>query len=307
VRIERGLVRGDWPEIADNEGYWDPFSAYYDSAYYDNETPPPYMALVRCGTDDESVKRFVECYGPIGKDLSHDGRKGEFNLEDFKLEQWRFRFALRLSKSLSSASLLRDAMLEDVEGARRNARRIERAHAAKNAPRPRSGAWNHAVLGIANAINVPQLDAKGNPQTFSDSWYREVCDKIKTTDHQGLVYRARQYLAAQFLDKLEPVRLQLGFTDSGTPSLIAECNDDLLVAFYWMLATDFGANRAPRMCANCKEFFFSMRADATYCKKEGCNERGRRLLDWERNKENYNRNRRLKRRREKQQRRRTRK
>ena len=282
VRVEGGLIRGDWPKTSDEDGYWNPFREYYSS-----ETQPPYMALVHCGADDQSVKQFVERYGPIGRNRSTNSHEGIFDLEDFRIERWRFRFVSTLLR-LFRSDRLRPFLLEAVD------------HSWKNWSK--GAAWHHVTLAIASAVEAPLVDREGGAERkFDDAWCQEVRDKIGNTDLQRLMRHAQVYLAREFMNQLKSVRLRLDFPDTESPRLIGEC-EDLLTAFYWMLATDSDGDRAPQVCSNCKEFFFSTRADATYCAKKECSERGRRLLDWERNKEKYNRNRRLKRRLAKRQR-----
>ena len=130
------------------------------------------------------------------------------------------------------------------------------------------------------------LDDDGNPRNSeSKAIYG---NKLETCDDRTLVATVHHLLSQAFWGKLQSARPRLDFPRNEKPRLVVECRD-LLVSFYWMLATDLDKGRAPMVCAHCKKFFSSARKGATYCEKQACRERGRRQLDWDRNRDKYNR------------------
>jgi hypothetical protein len=301
VRIEDGAICGELPETTDADGYWDPFEAWYRGA-------EPYLHFAKCGDDDVSVKRFVERCGIFGQNLVSDHRKSVFRLADFKRERWLFAFWLHLCnlcrESPNRPAVLRQFLMKTVQEVANRVDRIAVARQKKPAPafrmgcEEREGSWRSVIGAIAHAAGLSILDDDGNPR---NSESKAIYNKLETCDDRTLVATAHHLLSQAFWGKLQSARPRLDFPRNEKPRLVVECRD-LLVSFYWMLATDLDKGRAPMVCAHCKKFFSSARKGATYCEKQACRERGRRQLDWDRNRDKYNRNRRLKRRKAKQQR-----
>jgi hypothetical protein len=273
ARVVGGEICGEWCENTENgNGYWNPFDTYYG-----DQRSRPYEVLSKCGTNDTSIVAFVGAYGPVGHDRSHDRRKGCFNIADFKLERFRFRFAMSLGGLRNRGPLLRRVVREAADLAWASAKAL---------PRDR-GKWGMIIKRYCDAA---RFDWPG------EDWYDKICVQIIKAGEDRLVSAAQFYIAAEIAEQTKGLRLTMTFPLNGGPRLLANC-PDLLTAFYWMLARDWEAGGAPLTCANCGDFFHSLRKGATYCMKQRCKVQGRKRLDWERNRAKYNqtRNRKLRR------------
>jgi hypothetical protein len=297
VEIARGQIRGEWAENeTTGNGYWRPFEDYYRSG------TRQYMELYNCGTDYARVKRFMENYGPITRDMSADYRKGSFSLADFLFERWCFRFAVALHGSMRSSNQLRRTFITAVKDVEDNTSNVQNDPDVQPRFYSRRGPWNQVFARICDVIGAMPINERGSIDSSGlAKMYGDVCQKIRETDDKRIVAAAQRYLTLQMNDRLKQAPPLFQFTDGNSSRLSANCQGDLLTAFYYMLASDWSQHRAPVFCAVCGEPFTPESVDATYCSKKRCRDTGRKRLNWARHGAKYVRTRRKKRQKERTQ------
>jgi hypothetical protein len=299
VEIARGEIRGEWAEIEKTgSGYWRPFEDYYKNG------TKHYMALYNCGTDEASVKRFMENYGPITQDLSADRRKGSFSLANFLFERWCFRFAVALHGLIRNPNHLRDVFIKAVKDVQENTSNVQNNPDVLPRFHRKPGKWYQVFARIRDVTGATPNSPK-NERGLVDSaglakMYEDVCQRIRKTRDERIVAAAQRYLMLEVNERLKQAWPLFRFTDGNSSRLSANCRD-LLTAFYYMLATDWSQHRAPVFCAVCGEPFTPESVDATYCRKRKCKEIGRKRLNWARHGAKYVRTRRKKRQKERRQ------
>lgn len=312
VRIEDGWVRADRPKPQQAERWWEPLDEYY------RLNRKSYLALAKCGDSEAAISRFLESYGTTVKDEQQTTpSEVVFRLADFRREKWCFAFAAILAGGLKKAESLRKIFLARLEQATRVAEASED-----------QGDWQHVIADIEWALGVsfkvpdptgggsgrPTLanppeqeptEQTGSPENYTSARLAVSKQRLGKTNEDQLARAARSYLTLVIGRRVRGrpgLNLNFGFSDDGKATFHIY-SEDLLDLFYWMLAQDIERERAPIRCASCGRFFFSDKKNAIYCpNRPKCRERGRRLLDWERNKAKYNENRRLKRLRKREQR-----
>jgi len=284
VEVTDGEIRGEFPMTTDSAGWWRPFDAYY------GEQTKPYMALVECGWDNEKVKRFLENYGPIGTNLQPSVKTGVYRLAEFHLEQWLLHFAVALSGLMGKAYLVQKALVKAIEDAHKNAERIERENKTRKTIES-AGAWRQIIRRIVIAARL--RSPKQEPPQETD-FIAYLTKHIDSLTERRLIATAHSYLTQELWRRLEKVRLFMEFPSGKQPRLMADC-PDTLTSFYFMLARDWDAGRAPLVCGYCKRFFIPQRKNASYCERSKCKEQGRKNANWERHKAKYARARKRKR------------
>jgi hypothetical protein len=154
--------------------------------------------------------------------------------------------------------------------------------------------WYLVIERIRWALNVPQ------PQGVTKAYLAVLVQKLKPhlqqVSERSLAEGAGCYLALAISERLRNVKVRFVCEADGSARLSAQCSDNLLTSFYWMLANDLATRRALTRCAYCGSFFLTAKQNVNYCPDNpDCNERGRRKLDWDKHRKRYNKNRRLKR------------
>ncbi len=299
VEIVGGEIRGEWAENENTgSGYWRPFEDYYRNG------TRHYMTLYKCGTDEASVKRFMENHGPITRDLSADRRKGSFSLANFLFERWCFRFAIALHGSMKNPNRLRAVFITAVKDVQDNTSKIQYHPGVLHRFHRKSGMWNQAFARICDVIGVtPNLSTneRGSVESAGRAkMYEDVCQKIRKTRDERIVAATQRYLTLEVNERLKQAPPLFRFTDGNSSCLSANCRD-LLTAFYYMLASDWSQHRAPVFCAVCDKPFAPESVDAIYCSNQRCKETGRKRLNWARHGAKYVRTRRKKRQKERRQ------
>lgn len=238
-----------------------------------------------CGNEPNRIANFLECHGSINPDREKKDGKNQVSirLSDFSREQWHFAFATELSAGLKNRAMLRSSFFKRLQQSARFCRSNDK------------GSWYSIFEKLRWALKVPQW-----PQNeIGDyvEWHRlRLKQKIREMSEEELAESASWYLSASITDRLEKIKMCFECEADGSAKVAVQCWSNLLNSFYWMLANDIGTNYGPRMCASCKQYFFSDKQNVSYCPdRSDCKERGRRKVDWARNKEKYNRNRRRKR------------
>lgn len=293
VRIEDGWVRADRPKSSQLERFWNPLEEYYQGQC-------PYLAVIRCKDAEALITSFLQNYGAIVEDQQRTTR-GEvvFRLEDFQRERWVFAFVVFLAGALKNPD-----SLEKSQSLRKLfEKRLEQAAEYVALSRGSQGEWQHVLEDVRWAFGSNQpSEPTYSPEEYAQVLVRILKDRLRKMSGEEVARAARSYLSrvigTRVRERLGP-NLNFGFDMNGRATLHIY-SENLLDLFYWMLAQDVRDRRTPVHCAYCGRVFLSNRKNEIYCPdRPRCKERGRRRLDWERNKDKYNRSRRLKRQREK--------
>jgi len=176
---------------------------------------------------------------------------------------------------------------------------------AVKAPQPNLIGENPIQLGFAkrDAYNDSSSD-RAKSQGFrnvlntaashTNAQYHSLCEHIGHVSPAALKEAARAYLTRALMQRLAKFKPVFEFEDDG-PRLYVHCEDNLLLSFYWMLASDLQGKRLPAICAVCRRFFKTTKVDAVYCPNPKCRETGRKRRSREKHGAKWNRNKRLKR------------
>lgn len=282
VKIADGWVHGELPNGSDAEHWWSPFEEYYASPEH-----PPFMGLLDCGAEERDVITFLESFGSIVEGgPGSDGRRTRFSIALFHFERLQFSFLVSLFSNRPNPNECRRLFREYLGCAGQNIQ--------NSAMRLAHGKWKQAIRSIWSATQQAEM-----PATYIDGrqdWTPVVnslntsMSKMKSSDLQRA---AHSYIGRTITTRIKGLQLACEAKPTGV-RLFAHC-DNVLQGFYWMLA-DYCARRDGRIstCASCHRVFIGQ---TKYCPdRPECKERGRRRLDWDRNSEKYNRNRRRNRR-----------
>jgi hypothetical protein len=268
VSIREGWIYAERPETTEESQWWKPVEVYYRAG-------KPYLALATCGETPGEIARFLQDYGAISVDRRCEGpNRVRFRLSEFDRERWCFAFAMDLASALKNPALLQDIFLTRADEA---AQRL----------------WHSAMERIRWALNVPR--PQETTKVYHAYLFRQLRGYLKQVSEKALGESAASYLTAVISERLRNIKVVFECEADGRARLSAQCFDDLLTSFYWMLANDLATHHGPARCAYCKRFFFTDKQNVAYCSRPECKERGRRKLDWARNKAKYNRTRRRKR------------
>jgi hypothetical protein len=268
VRFQGGWIYADRPDTTKENQWWYPLQAYYDGK-------KPYQALVEGGNRQSEIARFLRESGAISEERNRSGNWICFRLSEFNRERWLFAFAVELASGLKRPAALPALLLARAE------------EAATNCLERKPG-WYPVIEEIRDALNIPQPKKRTN---YFAEWLRQVKAYIPKMSEKALAESAAFYLTRSISERLRNIKVRFECEAAGSAWLSAQCFDNLLNSFYWMLANDLATRRAPCRCAYCERFFFSAKTNVRYCGRRKCKERGRRKVDWERNKKKYNRNR----------------
>ena len=274
VRIENGWVHATLPNAADSKHWWSPWKDYYS-----NPDEPPFLRLLQCKSSDREVVDFLQSCGSIVEDRL--GAKGRiaFRIALFHFEKWQFSFLAGLLREYQRPENLRRVFLEQLDDAEESLQKFKGPM--------EGGPWGQEVRGLWHTIN-----RNDPPQPVPLNALKSKLTKMEPANVQKA---ARLYIARIITEKVKKLRLAFEIGSSGW-RLYAH-SDDLLESLYWMLAEYFAGRKQLSRCAACGRVFVG---SGKYCAtKVECKELGRRRLDWQRNKDRYNRTRRLKRRRKK--------
>jgi len=274
VRFKDGWIYADPPDTAEESQWWKPIEAYYAGQR-------PYIALARCESTSGAVARFLETYGAITEEGARIApNQIRFRLSEFERERWLFAFAVELASRLKRPATLPALLLARAE------------EAATNCLERKPG-WYPVIEEIRDALNFPQPKVRTN--CFAE-WLRRVKAHLPKMAEKALAESAAFYLTGSISRRLRNIKVRFECEADGNARLSAQCFDNLLNSFYWMLANDLATRRAPSRCAYCGRFFFTQKQNVHYCPtRPECKERGRRKRDWDKNKARYNRNRQRKR------------
>jgi len=276
VRIENGWVQATLPNAGDDECHWSPWDAYYR-----NPKEPPFLRLLGCGSLDHDVVSFLQSNGAIVE--YRQGAKGRitFPIALFHFEKWQFLFVERLLMDQQSENYRR-VFIEQLSDAGTALQKYK-------GPKER-GPWDRAVRQVWYVVNRqdPPLRTSSDGRADWIPVLNALKSKLTKMEPASIQSAARRYITGIVMEKTRNLRLAFEIAPSG-PRLYAH-TDDLLESLYWMLADFFAGQKRLSTCATCGRPFVG---SGRYCPtKVECKELGRRRLDWERNKDKYNRTRR---------------
>jgi len=295
VRIaEDGWVRADRPKSSEVERFWNPLEEFQQGGQ-------PYLALITVNDSEAAIVSFLENYGTLVEDRQRTTQSEVvFRLENFRRERWVFGFVTFLAGTLKNPD-----SLEKSESLRKIfLKHIEQAAPLTVTSRESQGEWQHVMGDIRWAFGSDEpFEPTNSPEEYTEALLRVLKKRLETMSEEKMARAARNCLVRvvgeRVRERLGP-NLNFGFNREGKASLYIH-SENLLDLFYWMLAQDIRDRRVPVHCAYCGRFFPSNKKNEIYCPdRPRCKERGRRRLDWQTNKDKYNRNRRLKRRRERE-------
>ena len=284
VLIKDGWIYADRPDTTEENQWWKPVEAYYRGQ-------KPYLELARCGETPTQIARFLETYGAITEERARIApNQIRFQLSEFERERSHFAFVAELASGLKKPATLQGIFLKRLK------------EAAQNSLAGKPG-WLSIMERIRWVLNVPQPSTSDGTATASAIrkvyfvvLLRKLELHLQQMSDKALAEKAASYLAVSISERLRDIKVRFECEADGSAKLSAECFNKLLNSFYWMLANDLATCHGPTRCAHCKRFFFADKQNVAYCpERPECKERGRRKVDWERNKDKYNRNRKRKR------------
>jgi hypothetical protein len=294
ARVEDGWVRAGRPRSSEFERFWNPLEEYHQGRQ-------PYLPLIQCADSEAAIAAFLKKYGTIvGDQQATTLSEVAFRLEEFRRERWVFALTTFLAGTLKKP----DSFEKSQSLRRIFQERLE--HAAQNVALSGEGVgqWQHIMEDIRWAFgsNEPS-EPTNSPKEYAQALVRLLKERLRNTSGQELAKAARSYLTrvigTRVRQQMGP-NLNFGFDTDGRATVHIH-SENLLDLFYWMLAQDIRDRRTPVHCAYCGRVFLSNKRNEIYCPdRPRCKERGRRRLDWERNKDRYNKNRKLKRHRERE-------
>lgn len=291
VRIERGWVLGRAGTL------WEPLEAYFRGQ-------KPYVEFAQCGKSQSSLVslvHFCEHFGAVVEDPQRStSQLIKFRVAEFWREQWQFAFLVKLAARLDNPKALREEFEKTFDVAEHYCLpQIDREPITDDRGRHQwmsASAWQHLILDCQRAISAPEpTERTSTGRQYTQAVLRCTRQHLAKMTEKALRTAARRYLASAINDclgQLTPI-LEIDLEDRFR--LYSHC-EDLLQRFYWMLALDLDKRRLPSVCAYCGRFFDSSQGNVLYCPdRPECKDKGRRRLDWQRNKDKYNRTRREKR------------
>lgn len=278
VREKNGFIHGVWPTAEDPTAYWEPLRDYYVAG------KQPYLAFARCHADAGSIIHFVQKFGvPLDDTSQASGETIVFPLNDFNLERWVLSLSVMLVATLKRAEGLRSVFDTHLREASKRTQMGQRG-------------WQQRIVGIYQAMPGASLPSDTtSPKEFTAAVLKDLGARLKEATPPEIETAARSYISGIVNSRIVQVIPHFDLYADDGPALYAYC-PSLLHQFYWMFATDVQGRRSQLACASCGGLFFSQNVNARYCRRPTCREHGRRKLDWARNKDTYNENRRVKRR-----------